>query len=191
MKELPLVHLETRAAWRAWLAQHHASSRGIWLVSYKKHTGKARVAYEDAVQEALCYGWIDSLIKRLDDERAAQLFTPRKKGSGWSPSNVARFAKLVSDGRMTGAGLVHKPTAKTKLKGIDNKAVGDLARIPPTIARALKRSAAAWKNFVGMTAAQRGMYVRWIDSAKKRETRDRRTTEAIARLERNEKPGLK
>lgn len=190
-KELPLLHIATRAEWRAWLATHHASSTGIWLVSFKKHTGKPRLDYGEAVEEALCFGWIDSLVKRVDEERAAQMFTPRKPGSGWSPSNVARFARLVAAGLMTPAGLVHKPTARTKLPPVDNKAAGDLARIPRSIAAKIRRNAVAWKNFQAMTAAQRGMYVRWVTDAKKDETRDRRITALVARLIRNEKPGLK
>ncbi len=191
MKDRPLVHVGTRAEWRAWLAKHHATSPGIWLVSYKKHTGKPRLEYDEAVEEALCFGWIDSLVRRVDEERAAQLFTPRKRGSGWSPSNVDRFARLVKARLMTAAGLAHKPTARTKLKPVDNKTAGDLARIPGSITAPIRKNAAAWKNFRTMTAAQRGMYVRWVMDAKKDETRDRRIAELIARVEQNEKPGLK
>ena len=160
-------------------------------MSFKQHTGKPRVEYEEAVQEALCFGWVDSLVKRIDEDRTATKYTPRKPGSRWSPSNVARFAKLVREGRMTPAGLVHRPTAATKLKPVDNKAAGALARVPAVIARALKRSARAWKNFQALTPSQRGLYVRWIDSAKREDTRQRRLADAIGRLERNEKLGLK
>lgn len=190
MSELPLVHVSTRTEWRKWLAAHHATSNGIWLVSFKKHTGKPRVEYTDAVEEALCFGWVDSLAKRIDDDRMAQKYTPRRTGSKWSPSNVARFSRLVKERRMTAAGLAHRPTAATRLAPVDNRAAGDLKSVPAGIVRGLKRSATAWKNFVGMTAAQRGLYVRWIDSAKKAETRDRRMRDAIGRLERNEKAGL-
>lgn len=191
MSDLPSLHITTRADWRKWLAAHHATSSGIWLVWFKKHTGKARLEYEDAVEEALCFGWIDSVAKRIDDDRAAQTFTPRRAGSKWSPSNVARFSRLVKAGRMTPAGLVHRPTAATKLAPVDNKAAGDLAAVPAWIARGLKASSAAWKNFRALTAAQRGLYVRWLDSARRQETRDRRVKDAIARLERNERIGLK
>jgi uncharacterized protein YdeI (YjbR/CyaY-like superfamily) len=187
---IPLLHVTTREEWRAWLDAHHATDKEIWLVSYKRHTGKLRVAYDDAVEEALCFGWIDSLVRRLDDERMAQKFTPRKAGSGWSPSNVARFQRLVAAGRMTAAGLAHEPTVKTKLAPVDNRVAGDLASLPAAIARGLKRNPAAWKNFLAMTHTQRGLYVRFIDAAKREETRARRLADVISRLEKNQKPSM-
>ena len=99
------LHVTSRAAWRAWLERNHRRKTEVWLVFFKAHTGKPRVEYDDAVEEALCFGWVDSLVKRLDEERYAQKFTPRKAGSRWSPSNRTRVAKLVREGRMTPAGL--------------------------------------------------------------------------------------
>jgi len=111
--------------WRDWLAAHHDRETEIWLVFFKKHTGKACVSYQDAVDEALCFGWIDSIVRRLDDERYAQKFTPRKPkrppvqggqaalpgGSNWSEANRRIFARLVREGRMTAAGLAKGPPA--------------------------------------------------------------------------------
>lgn len=97
--------------WRDWLAAHHDREAAIWLVFFKKHTGKPCVSYQDAVDEALCFGWIDSIVRRLDDERYAQKFTPRKPKSNWSEINRRIFARLVREGRMTAAGLAKGPPA--------------------------------------------------------------------------------
>ena len=100
-----MLYVTTRDEWRAWLAEHHDTEREVWLVSYKKHTGRPQIPYDDAVEEALCFGWIDSLVKTIDDERFAQKFSPRKGKSNWSESNKRRVRKLVREGRMTEAGL--------------------------------------------------------------------------------------
>lgn len=178
------------AAWRSWLRANHGTARAVWLVYFKKHTGKPALSYGEALDEALCVGWVDNLVRRIDEERAAWRFMPRKPGSTWSPSNVARFERLVRERRMTPAGRAHAPTAATRSAAVDNRAAGDLARVPRAIVAALKRNPSAWKNFQRMTAVQRGLYMRWILSAKKEETRDRRLTEAIARLARNHKPAM-
>jgi len=99
------VQLEARADWRAWLAANHASARGVWLVSWKRATGKPSVGYDAAVEEALCFGWIDSLAKTVDDERSRQLFTPRRPRSRWSQSNRDRVERLAAAGLMEPAGL--------------------------------------------------------------------------------------
>jgi uncharacterized protein YdeI (YjbR/CyaY-like superfamily) len=105
MNPLTMLYVTTRDEWRAWLAEHHDTEKEVWLVSYKKHTGRPQIPYDDAVEEALCFGWIDSLVKTIDDERFAQKFTPRKEKSNWSESNKGRVRKLVREGRMTEAGL--------------------------------------------------------------------------------------
>lgn len=106
------VHLETRSEWRAWLAANHDSAAGVWLVSWKKATGKPSVGYEAAVEEALCYGWIDSLERRIDDERFRLLFTPRRAKSRWSASNRERVERLSAAGLMEPAGLAAVEAAK-------------------------------------------------------------------------------
>jgi len=99
--------------WREWLARHHDTESEVWLVFYKRHTGRPSIAYLDAVDEALCFGWIDSLIKRLDDDRYARKFTPRKPDSRWSAANRKRFAQLQASGRLTPAGLQRAPTDRS------------------------------------------------------------------------------
>ncbi|GAA1845221.1 YdeI family protein [Microlunatus capsulatus] len=104
MADRAQVHLETRDAWRAWLAAHHEVSEGVWLVSWRSPTGRPAVGYVESVCEALCFGWVDSTARRLDDERSMQYFAPRKARSGWARTNKARVAQLRADGLMTEAG---------------------------------------------------------------------------------------
>jgi hypothetical protein len=111
--ELMTLDIRTRREWRTWLQRHHVSSRGIWLTFYKGHTGVESVSYEDSVREALCFGWVDSLIKRLDDRRYARKFTPRKPTSKWSDSNRKRWSQLKADGLLSASGLAAAPTEKT------------------------------------------------------------------------------
>ena len=101
----PLIHPESIAAWRRWLAKHHADTDGVWLATWKRASGKTPLDYGAIVEEALCYGWIDGLVNTLEDGRQAQLLTPRRRGSGWSGSNKERVQRLVADGRMTSAGM--------------------------------------------------------------------------------------
>ena len=108
------VHLESREQWRRWLAENHASADGVWLVSWKKATGKPQVGYEAAVEEALCFGWIDSLERSVEAERYRLLFTPRRPRSRWSPSNVARVERLLAAGVMEPAGLAAVEDAKAR-----------------------------------------------------------------------------
>ena len=104
MKISKTLYVTDRADWRAWLERHHKSESEVWLIYYKKQTGLPRIPYDDAVEEALCFGWIDSIVKRIDDEKFAQRFTPRKAKSNWSELNRERVKKLIKEGRMTEAG---------------------------------------------------------------------------------------
>ena len=101
----PSIYLPTREAWRDWLDKHHDSEPLIWLIHYKKHTGKPSIPYNDAVEEALCFGWIDSLVRRIDEEKYMQKYTPRKPRSTWSKHNVRRVEKMIAEGKMTERGL--------------------------------------------------------------------------------------
>ena len=99
------LYVPTREEWRAWLTKHHESESEVWLIYYKQQSGRPRIPYDDAVEEALCFGWIDSIVKRLDDEKFAQKFTPRRDRSRWSALNEQRVRKLIKNGRMTEAGM--------------------------------------------------------------------------------------
>lgn len=180
------IEVQTAAQWRAWLAKHHDSETEVWLVFRKRHTGQASIAYEDAVNEALCFGWIDSLIKRLDDERYARKFTPRKPGSRWSTANRKRYARLQASGGLMPAGLKFAPTSRS-----GDAPRPSITRIPRYISRALKSHPAARSYFETLAPSYRRHYVAWIDSAKRQETKMRRLEEAIGLLKVGKKLGLK
>ena len=175
----------TRERWRQWLAKHHASSPGIWLVRHKQHTGVKSMPYEELVREALCFGWVDSLVKRLDDGRYAIKVTPRKPTSKWSAINRKRWAELKAAGLLRSAGLAAAPTTNTYAP---RPVVPDL---PAYIARALKANARAWEFFRELAPTYRRDFVVWIHIAKRPETRARRIRESITLLAAGKKLGLK
>jgi uncharacterized protein YdeI (YjbR/CyaY-like superfamily) len=180
-------HAPNRAAWRAWLEQHHATENEVWLVYYKAGSGQSSVPYEDSVEEALCFGWIDSLIQKIDEQRYARKFTPRRPGSAWSDSNKRRVAKVIAEGRMTEAGLarVDYPLDTP----IPVAAKKELA-VPDWLAEGLKISPLASKNFEKLPPSHQRRYIGWISSAKRDETRLKRIREAIALLEGNKRLGI-
>ena len=176
------VSPKSRAAWRAWLERHHARRDEIWVVYYKKHTGKASVSYDEAVEEALCFGWIDGLVKRVDDERHMQRFTPRRKGSVWSAVNLRRFARLVEQKRVMEAGHAAGPKSGTKVADV-SWLRPDV--IPRDVERLVGRSKVALKNLKAMSPSRRKHFVHYIDSAKRAETREKRARLAIELLDQN------
>jgi uncharacterized protein YdeI (YjbR/CyaY-like superfamily) len=173
--------------WRSWLDQHHASETEIWLIFHKQHTGTPSVDYMDALDEALCYGWIDSLIKRIDDDRYARKFTPRKPDSKWSDVNRKRYAELASARRLKPAGKARSPESGSRYGAKPSVP----AETPPSIAKALKASPAAWKFYQTLTPREQRMYFGWIHLAKQPATRERRLAEAIKLLSKKQKIGLK
>ena len=183
--ELEFLDVRTRAKWRAWLAKHHKSSRGVWLVFHKADTGVKSLPYEDFVREALCFGWIDSLVKRLDDDRFAIKVTPRKVTSNWSDINRRRWTELKTAGLLTPAGLAAAPTENTYAPK------PDIPELPGYIANAIKSSPEAWSFFLTLPRRERRNFVVWIHIAKRPETRERRIRESIALLAAGRKLGLK
>ena len=179
---------EARTAdeWRRWLDEHHASASEIWLVFRKKHTGVTSIAFEDALDEALCFGWVDSLIKRMDDERYARKFTPRKADSRWSDINRKRYKELKRAGRLDAAGIDRPPTNR----GYAPPPVRPQS-VPRYIRTAIARHPAARRHFEKMSPTHRLRYAHWVDSAKKRETKQRRLAEAIRLLTAGKPLGLK
>jgi len=178
MAELKKVTPKSREAWRAWLDKNHAASQGIWLVFAKKHTGLPSLSYEDAVQEALCFGWIDSLMKSIDDRFHMQMFTPRKPKSAWSVTNKARLAKLMRAGVMTPAGLAAVKLAK-KSGSWDTYAVVDALTIPPELQRAFEANPEAKKNWPSYTPSAQRSFLHMINGAKRPETREKRVKQDI------------
>ena len=177
----------TLARWQQWLAKNHASASEIWLVYHKKHTGKPSVAYLDSLDEALCYGWIDSLVKRLDEDRYARKFTPRKPGSRWSAINIKRYAELENAGRIKAPGRARSPANGGRYDAQPTA----VRRIPADIEKALKASPAAWSFYTTLTPREQRMYFGWIGIAKQQATRERRLREAIRLLSKKQKLGLK
>ena len=182
--ERATLEVRNRQQWRTWLQKHHASSPGVWLVFHKAHTGVKSIPYEDSVREALCFGWIDSLITRLDDDRYARKFTPRQPSSKWSDVNRQRWVELKAAGLLTSSGLAAAPTDNTyaPLPAIPN--------LPAYIAGALKANAKAWNFFRELAPAYRRHFVVWIHSAKRPDTREKRIRESIALLAAGRKLGL-
>ena len=187
MSSASLITLDvrTRADWRRWLAKHHASSPGIWLLRQKKHTGVEAMTYEELVREALCFGWIDSLVKRVDEYRYAIKVTPRKPTSKWSEINRKRWKQLEADGLLSAPGLAAAPTGKSYAPR------PQIPALPAYIAKALKRNVRAWRHFQALAPTHRRDFVVWIHTAKRPETRERRIRESIALLSVGKKLGLK
>jgi uncharacterized protein YdeI (YjbR/CyaY-like superfamily) len=185
MADLPLLHLVNRRQWRSWLTKHHASSRGVWLVFHKAHTGAKSLPHEDMVCEALCFGWVDSLVKRVDDDRYAIKVTPRKPTSKWSDLNRKRWAELEAAGLLKAAGRAAAPTASTYAPR------PTIPALPGYIEKALKASDGAWRAFRTMAPSHRRHFVVWIHTAKRAETRAKRIREALSLLGAGKKLGLK
>jgi uncharacterized protein YdeI (YjbR/CyaY-like superfamily) len=185
------LYVAERRAWRAWLRAHHRKTTEIWLVFYKKHTGKPSIGYDEAVEEALCYGWIDSVKKRIDDERYVYRFTPRKAGSVWSAANKARVRRLTATGRMTRDGL--ECVREARRRGVwENKPAAEIEfEMPDELERALAQSPPARRGFDGLPPSYRKQYVLWVASAKQAGTRARRAAEAVELLKQGRRLGLK
>ena len=179
---------QTADQWRRWLDDHHDSESEVWLIFYKLHTGVRSISYSDAIDEALCVGWVDSLVKRLDDSRYALKFTPRKADSRWSTINRKRYAALKAAGRLKPGGVNRAPT---------DRSYGQRPRyqmpatLPPYIQAALRRQPKAWQYFQGLAPSHRRRYIGWIETAKREDTKARRLQEAIRLLARGKPLGLK
>jgi uncharacterized protein YdeI (YjbR/CyaY-like superfamily) len=184
-RELLTLQVRSRQQWRTWLTQHHASSPGVWLVRHKTHAGVQSIPYEDMIREALCFGWIDSLVKRLDDDRYVLKVTPRQPTSKWSDINRKRWAELKAAGLLTSAGLAAAPTDHSYAP---RPAIPDL---PVYIAKALKANVKAWEFFRELAPTYRRDFIVWIHTAKRPETRERRIRESIRLLAAGRKLGLK
>jgi uncharacterized protein YdeI (YjbR/CyaY-like superfamily) len=174
------LHPATRDEWRAWLEQNHTRTEGIWLVSYKKATGKPAVDYEAAVEEALCFGWIDSKGGRVDDERTMLWMAPRKSGSGWSRPNKVRIERLMAAGRMAPPGLAKIEAAKQdgSWTALD---ASEALEMPDDLRAALASHPDAARHFEAFPPSAKKMILQWISSARRPETRAARVAET-ARL---------
>lgn len=159
MKIGKTLHVSTRKAWRAWLAKNHDSRKDIWLIYYKKGSGKPRIPYNEAVEEALCYGWIDSITKPIDGKKYAQRFSPRKPNANWSAKNIERLRRLIRQKRVTKAGI-------KAAKDVLEKPASVL--LPPDVLKALKEDPKVWKNFSRFPASYKRIRIGWIDGSRNR-----------------------
>jgi uncharacterized protein YdeI (YjbR/CyaY-like superfamily) len=151
------LYVTDRKDWHSWLARNHDKEKEIWLVYYRKSSGKPRIPYNDAVEEALCYGWIDSIMKRVDDDRFAQRFTPRRPKSPVSEMNKERIRRLIRKKRMTAAGL----KAISKVFGTERFAIA------PDVLKALKADKQAWENFQDFPEGYRKVRIGYIESRRR------------------------
>lgn len=186
------LHVTERRDWRAWLKSHHKTEKEIWLIFHKKHTGKGRLAYDDAVEEAICFGWIDSIVKRRDEQTYVQKFTPRNLNSRWSSLNVDRAKKMIAAGLMTPAGLA-KIDPSLLARKADPRPIkrAENFKIPAFILEALAADRPAWDFFQTLAPSYRRLFCGWVASAKKEETRQKRLAEMLATLRSRRKLGLK
>ncbi len=176
------LDFKDRAAWREWLQQRNSAASEAWLVIQKKHSRLPGLCLAEAVEEALCFGWIDGQLRRLDDERYLLRFSPRRADSIWSVINIRRVEKLTRAGRMTEAGL--KKVAAAEESGQWQAAFEreDTETIPPDLERALRRHKAALAAYRALPASQKKQFIFWLQTAKTEPTRNRRIAEIIRRV---------
>ncbi len=188
MKEL---YFAKRDQWRNWLSLNFAGETVVWLIFYRKETLRPTISYDAAVEEALCFGWIDGIIRKIDTAKYARKFTPRKDSSNWSALNKKRADKMIKEGKMTDVGLAKiRAAKKSGLWNQDARSEISLD-MPPEFAAALARSKKAKDNFYGLAPSYRRHYIAWIAIAKRPETKKQRIDESIVLLQRGEKLGLR
>lgn len=174
------LYVTNRKDWREWLSKNHDKKKEIWLIYYKKHTGKPTIPYDDAVEEALCFGWIDSTVKRMDDEKYTQRYSPRNTDSVWADSNVKRVKKMIKEGKMTEIGLEKFKAGQKKYREIKKiEAMAAENKIPPHLEKALSKNKKAEAIFGNWPPSHRKRYIYYINSAKKEETKKRRAEKAV------------
>ena len=191
MKVNSILYLTKRPEWRSWLRKNYKIKDEIWLLFYKKLTKKPSLTYDEAVEEALCYGCIDSTLKRVDDEKHIQKFTPRNPSSIWSLLNKKRAEKMIRQKKMTKAGMALIQAAKKRGKW--QKAYTSKTRftIPTDLKKELQKSNKVWDNFKNFAPSTKYMYTHWVLGAKKEQTRKRRIKKVAQLASQNKKPSDK
>ena len=186
LDDAPEVHADDRATWRAWLEANHATATGAWLVTWRSSSGRKGLDYEASIEEALCFGWVDSTGGRVDDERGKLYFAPRKTRSPWAASNKARVERLIVAGRMTPAGLaaIERAKANGSWEVLDSV---ERLEVPEDLAAALAAIPPAAANFAAFTPSARKMLLGWVALAVRPETRADRIAQVAAAAARNER----
>ena len=190
MNESTSLHFKNRNEWRKWLEINHKNIKEVWLIHYKKPSNKKSINHFEAVEEALCFGWIDSKLKKIDEERFILRYSPRKQKSIWSKINKEKAEELITSGKMTKSGLEKIKDAKKQ--GLWDTAYTNLVkdRLPSDLKNSLMQNKTAWINFQKFANSYRNMYIGWVKGAKTQETRKRRINEVVKRAAKNKKPGI-
>jgi len=189
MQTEKVFSFKNQASWRKWLAQNHQNAEEAWLIFYKKHSSKTGISYDEALEEALCFGWIDGKTRGVDDEKYMIRYSPRKAKSVWSGTNKEKAELLIAQGRMMDAGLAKVEEAKKN--GLWDMAYTSRGRdeIPPDLDAALQEDEQARNNFHNFANSHRNNYIQWIDTAKRTQTREKRISVVVDRSRLNKKPG--
>jgi len=184
LDDAQLVHADDRATWRAWLEANHATSSGAWLVTWRRRSGRLGLDYEAAIEEALCFGWVDSTAGRVDDDRGKLYFAPRKPRSGWAATNKARIERLLAEGRMAPAGVaaIDRAKANGSWEVLDS---AERLVVPADLAAALEAMPPAAANFAGFPPSARKQMLAWVALAMRPETRADRIRRVVDAAERN------
>jgi uncharacterized protein YdeI (YjbR/CyaY-like superfamily) len=187
--DIEALYFTDRKQWRQWLEDNHDKQREVWLVHYKKKSGRNSVNLDEAVEEAICFGWIDGKLKRIDEDGFILKYTPRKANSVWSKINKERAQKLIKAGKMTAAGLAKIKEAREN--GFWKTAYTNKKRdeIPADLKEALSKNRVARENFQKFANSYRNMYIGWVTAARTRVTRTKRIEEVVRRAALNKKPG--
>ncbi len=169
--QIQTFYTASRGAWRRWLRKYHKTRKEVWLVYYRKESGKGRIAYNDAVEEALCFGWIDSTVRKLDEERFAQRFSPRRPNSPYSQANIERLRRLKAEGKVT-----------AEVRAALTKALMRDRPIPADIRKALRADKTTWENFQKFSAAYRRIRIAFIEGARRRPAEFRKRLDYFIRM---------
>ncbi len=174
-----------RKEWRDWLRKYHSKKKMVWVVKYKKHTKKPSISHKESMEEAICFGWIDTIVKKIDDERYVSCFVRRNENSRWSNSTLGHARKLIKEKRMSPAGLqAYKEGLKKPV--IDLKLPRN-PKIPEDLRKELSKNRKARENFDNFAPSYKRLYIYWIEKAKRKETREKRIREVLTRAEQNKK----
>jgi uncharacterized protein YdeI (YjbR/CyaY-like superfamily) len=188
--DIKALHFRNSSEWHHWLSQHHDVEKEAWLIINKKHSSKAGIGHDKALEEALCFGWIDGILRSVDGDSFALRFSPRKAKSAWSKINKEKAELLIAQGRMTNAGSAKIEEAKKNGLWEDAYTNRKKGMIPTDLVSALSANRVAWANFHGFANSYRNMYIGWVAGAKTNETRKRRIAEVVKRSILNKKPGI-
>lgn len=190
MNENTILHIKNRNEWRKWLEINHKNIKEIWLIHYKKPSNKKSINHFEAVEEALCFGWIDSKLKKIDKESFILKYSPRRPKSIWSKINKEKAEELIALGKMTKSGL--EKIEEAKKQNLWDTAYTNLVkdRLPSDLKNSLMKNKTAWNNFQKFANSYRNMYIGWVKGAKTKETRKRRISEVVKRAAKNKKPGI-